>query len=336
MVVNVGMKMIIPILGLTLSITFNAYGNTNEYHWVEKKNGIQSEWYYMDGEGDRWIQDFGYWYYIDKNHKMLTESKDKNYLFNDGSNKEMPYGALIEDNQVLYKEKQLSNCSYLEIKREGLKEVNRVVVMLHGLGGVKENYISYGTELASRGALVIVPELYGHEKDKVGDIPNIIVNTSDNIERILKSYKLKGDYELDIIGCSLGGMIGAYFTENSGYKVAKLSMLISTVSFIDLENEIFFKKYSNTFDNGEADKERVLDELKRIDINNLNGTEVRMYNTVNDHYMDYTKIKNKVDKLIGEGNNITWVKMNYSGHSVTNAEYMEVIDWICKESEQAL
>ena len=61
-----------------------------------------------------------------------------------------------------------------------------------------------------------------------------------------------------------------------------------------------------------------------------------MYNTVNDHYMDYTKIKNKVDKLIGEGNNITWVKMNYSGHSVTNAEYMEVIDWICKESEQAL
>lgn len=323
-------RIIIGSLLLSLCLSNIAYAQRG--YWVEENRGIKSDWYYIDpdnSQGNRWIKDFGYWYYIDGNNKLVTEAIDKEHIFNDGSNKEIPYGALIEKNQVLCKEKTLGNCSYLEVKRENLEDFDKVIVMLHGLGGTKEAYQYYASEAASRGALVIVPELYGHEMDKVGDIPNIIVNTSGNIERILKKYKLKGDYELDVIGCSLGGMIGAYFTQNSTYKVDKLSMLISTVSFGELEHDIFFRKYKNNSDNGEADKEKVLKELKEIDISSFGDTEVKMYSTTSDYYMDYDKIKGKIAKLVEEGNKITQIKIDYEGHSVTTEEYIDSINWFC-------
>lgn len=331
------------ILGISLALNVTIFTYAQEKgenrveaqkdgaYWVEDNKGIKSDWYYIDPDnekGNRWIKDYGYWYYIDGNNKMVVEPLDKEHIFNTGSTKEIPYGALIEEGQVIAKEKSLSNCTYLEIKRENVEKYDKVIVLLHGLCGVKEAYKYYGAIAAyNENVLVIVPELYGHELDKIGDIPNIIVNTSENLERILQKYHIRGNCRLDVVGCSLGGMIGAYFTENSTYQVDKLSLLISTIDFKDLEHDIFFKKYKNGEDIGDTDKEKVLKELKEIDIKNIKNTEVIMYNTINDYYMEYAKIGDKVEKLQKDGCNIRMSILGYDGHTVTKKEFINSIDW---------
>lgn len=337
---KLGLKSLALMLGLVSIININGvYGEEirkeaqkDGAYWIEDNKGVKSDWYYIDPDntkGNRWIKEFGYWYYIDSENKLVTNPIDKQHAFNDGSIKGVPYGALIEENQVKTKEKSINTCSYLEIKREGIEKFDKVVILLHGLSGVKEEYKYYGCEAASNSdkTLVIIPELYGHENDKGGNIPNIIVNTSNNIEMILKKYDLKSNCKIDILGCSLGGMIGAYFVENSTYKVDKLSLLISTVNFKDLEHDIFFKKYKNGEDVGDADKEKVLKDLEEIDIKNTKDAEVRMFNTATDYYMDYIKIGDKVEKLQSDACDIRLSSLDYNGHTVTKKEFLNSIDW---------
>lgn len=337
---KLGLKSLALMLGLVSIININGvYGEEirkeaqkDGAYWIEDNKGVKSDWYYIDPDntkGNRWIKEFGYWYYIDSENKLVTNPIDKQHAFNDGSIKGVPYGALIEENQVKTKEKSINTCSYLEIKREGIEKFDKVVILLHGLSGVKEEYKYYGCEAASNSdkTLVIIPELYGHENDKGGNIPNIIVNTSNNIEMILKKYDLKSNCKIDILGCSLGGMIGAYFVENSAYKVDKLGMLISTVDFKDLEHDIFFKKYKNGLENGADDREKVLKELEKIDISNTKDTKVKIYNTKSDYYMDYDKIKNKVNQLKRDGCEIDQILISYEGHSVKKSEFISVINW---------
>lgn len=318
----------IIIVSASISLLFSniSYGAD----WEKKGN----DWYYHDEiypKGDRWVKDFGYWYYIDQNNKMVTGKLDDKYYLNDKEDSDIPYGALIEEDQILLKDKETQDksVSYYEVKRKNLTDYNKVVIILHGLCGIKDEYRYYGSVAADDGYLAIVPELYGHEKDQEGSIADIIKNTSYNIDKILDEYGVDKEIKIDIMGCSLGGLIGSYYCIHGKHKVNKASLLISTLDYESLTNDIFLYKYKNgkaTNRIGLSAFREEIQDIKIKDSDNFRGAEIKVYNTETDPYIPYN---NSAVKIARHGkSNIKHIKLNYKGHKVTVKELLESMLWI--------
>lgn len=318
------------LLSVTIMSSLLCFDVFAEYAWekrVDKDSG-KYVWYYKSKGPlkSHWVKEAGYLYYVESDGKLRTEPFDS-YVFNTDENAEIPYGALIEKNQVLTKEKKGSDFTYLEVKREEFVNYDKIIVMLHGLSGNKIDYRYHASEAAAHNVLVLVPEIYGHENNSIADIEQMVKVTSNHINELLKLYKTREDIEVDILGCSLGGVIGSYYTTHGDYKVSKLGMLISTLNLQSLTHEIFQFRYKN----GREYEGITLSDLQCClnnisDNYNFKDTRVQMYNTLNDPYMPYDKTRVRVK-------NLEQHVMKYSGHTITENEFHEVIDWLVANDE---
>lgn len=303
--------------------------------WVVK----DGEWYYEDDvlAPPRWVKEYGFWYYVDESSKMVVGNKyinGKSYQFNDKVNDlSLPYGALIEEEPLVVEEKSLDNISYLEIEREG-NECDSIVILLHGLGGKKEEYIHYGTELASKGLLVLIPDAYAHGGTSgSGDFADIISKSTKNLDKLLSQYNL-GDKELSIIGCSMGGMIGANYICTGTYGVDNYVSLISSLDFEGLSDPIFSDIYENGKQVGKTDEEVLYSKLKEMSpLNNLDkfaGVRVYALNTYTDPYMDYSMVYNALEKL-SKITDLKFDSLTTEGHKVTPQNFTSAFDFIMED-----
>lgn len=293
---------------------------TNVFAGWEYKN---ETWYYPEKEG--WIHEYGYDYYIKEDHSLNIDpllQNNKIYYFNT-ENKSIPYGALVNKNQVKSIEKQFNDISYLEIKKENTNPT-KVCVLLHSLGSSKEDLEGYGCELAYNGYLVLIPDEYAHGRDlNKGTFPEIIVNSSKYIDALLSNYNFN---ELNIMGCSMGGMVGSYYVCNGNYQVNNLCLLISTPVFSSLENDIFYYGYKSGNVNFSNDKNEIKNDFLSISPENdirLKTTRLFMINTTSDQYIPYIGLEKIKNTIPG-----TYITVNNNGHTVTPDNFQAAIDFI--------
>lgn len=314
-------RLVMLSLVLCILLCFDVYA---EYSWEQRvENSGEKVWYYTKSGPLRphWISEAGYKYYVGADGRLCTEFFD-GHVFNLKENSEIPYGALIEPNQVLAKEKKCDDFTYLEVKRENLVHYKKIIIMLHGLSGKKIDYRYHASEAADKNVLVLVPELYGHEGEAVADIGEMVKVTSEHIDEMLKYYNTGSTVEIDILGCSLGGIIGSYYTTHGEHKITKLGMLISSLNYEVLTHEIFQYKYKNGAEYEKISLSKLEECLTNIsDNHNFKDTKIEMYNTMTDPYMPYNRIKVWAKNLVQH-------TMGYSGHTVTEQEFHDVIEWL--------
>lgn len=312
-------KILLPIILFTALTNFQSFAG----NWIEKGN----DWYYEGSTG--WIREYGYSYYIEDTGKMRTDDLIENgllYQFNK-NNKEIPEGALIESNQIIINEKKENGISFLEIKKENTTP-DKIVFLLHGLGGKKEEYKGYGTEIADRGYLVIIPDAYAHgNTDGMGSYPDIIKQSSENINTIRDIYDKERLCETSIIGCSMGGMIASYYV-SEGNKVENLGLIISTTDFSKLNDDIFYYDYKEGNQTQERNKEIIYKELcsmSPIENNRaFNDINIISINSGTDNLIDYNSAIDAMKLLKGD------IRLtDVAGHHASEKDFMTVIDAIC-------
>ena len=301
-------KLIALVTMLVLAMSVKAYAG----EWVEKGN----EWYYEGASG--WIREFGYSYFIEENGKLHTENIEEDgkfYAFNT-ENENMPYGALIEEDQVMIEEKEYAGISYLEIKKDNTTP-DKMAFVLHGLMGNKEEYEGYGAELADRGYLVIVPDAYAHGKTVgAGSFPEIIKRSAENLNILRNLY---GFDEVSIVGCSMGGMIASYYIKE-GNAVDNLGLLISTLDYTILEDDMFFHSYQSGIMGASLNKEEIKRELAEIspanDLKEFSDVRIISVNSVSDPYINYEGAISKLQEANAK-TNVT----NLNGHAVCTNDF---------------
>ena len=259
--------------------------------WEEKDGKL----YFYDSEKSdpRYIRQFGYWYYILSDGEVFT-GKKQGREYNDGSNPNIPYGALIEANPILMIDKVVDETNYYEIKRKEAS-YDKIVILLHDLGNSKDDIKKYGSELADRGCLALVPDLYAHgESSASASVPEIIEKTSETIDKLIERYDPDGKKEIDIIGNSFGGMIGLYNISKSENHISYITMINSTPDFKSLTHESFFYIYQEGIGCEPANIEEVTKALSDMspnnDISKLTGTKMYFLNFKDSSVVPYDNV----------------------------------------------
>ncbi|TXT62873.1 MAG: Soluble epoxide hydrolase [Promethearchaeota archaeon] len=124
------------------------------------------------------------------------------------------------------------NLSFIE-KGEG-----EPLILIHGIGGKKETWISQINDL-SKYFRVIAVDLRGVGKSDRPDMPYTMEMLADDIKGLMDSLELESAH---IIGRSLGGMIAQYFVLKYPNKVDKLVLMTTNPRVPDEKAAELIKK----------------------------------------------------------------------------------------------
>lgn len=286
------------------------------------------KWYYEENGALKtgWLNEFGYSYHFNENGVMDVGNiciDGINYELNESMDGEIPYGALINNETVRLKKHFSNDLRYLTAENSECKK-DRVLIFLHGLGGKAEDNIGYAEEMASYGYFVIAPDAYAHGiSEGEADYADIIVRSSQNIDRCLDECGISKDADVSVMGVSMGGMIGSYYSVNGERHVNRLSMIISTPDFESLCNDMFFKIYKNGIVVGEADKNTVKEKLSAISpMNELyhSSTNCLIISSPGDDVIPEFIPKNCV--------NVNSVLMDEYGHTTNAGYFHKAMDFV--------
>lgn len=319
------MKRLILLCLSVLLVSFPFLSFAGE--WEIREDG----YYYTHDEykENRWLKEYGYWYYLGPGGKMLVGDV-KGFFLNDGSYEDLPYGALVEDNPLVIDECKVDDISYLRIDRED-SDYTKIIFMLHDLTGNKEDMLNYGTQLAAEKSLVFIPDIYAHgETGGQGTLTDIINNTSKSIDVILQEEDLLDD-DILIYGYSVGGMIGADYVVSGEHKVDKLVMLASMPDISCLTDKRFYKVYTDGKVTGEVSrvllKDKFIENSAFININAFKGTKIFMLNNINDDVISYQNVLESVNRL-NAVTDVKYIGRDVKGHEVGKQDYLEAIMYI--------
>ena len=138
---------------------------------------------------------------------------------------------------------------------------------------------------------------------------------------------------VSIIGDSFGGMIGGYYVSNGDYDIDKLAMLMSTLDFQSLENEMYLYSYHNGEQEELQDREEIQAKLSAMspmnDLSAFADTKILMINDGKDQYIPYKSVKESTEK-IKKNAALKTKTTNYKKHMVTEKEIMECINFVDK------
>ena len=183
---------------------------------------------------------------------------------------------------------------------------DKALVLVNGLTGTKEYFNPYLAEIRQHGYEPIPVDLYAHgDNPGFGTVKDILTETSEDIERLTSGYS-----EINIVGISAGGMVGAYYAEFGDKQVKKLGMLISTTELSRLTSPIFQSYYS-------AGRRVGNSYVIYSDIHIPSTTEVYSINSISDDIIPIPKYVSHV--------------VDNQGHHVTDSNIREVLDFIYKE-----
>ena len=92
------------------------------------------------------------------------------------------------------------------------------MIILHGLFGISDNWVSFGKKIAEQGFRVLIPDQRNHGQSQHSDFFNYLAMTDDLLEFIEK-HKLENPI---ILGHSMGGKVAMRFTLENPEMVKKL------------------------------------------------------------------------------------------------------------------
>lgn len=310
---------------ITVLFSFSSYAGT----WEEKEGEL---YFYDDSLGaPHWVLDYGYWYYVLEDGRVAVGDEVYGFYFNDEKDSDIPYGAMIEEDQVIARTQELDDFSYLEIEREN-KEYKKIIIMLPDLGGEKESLKKYGCKIAANNNLVLIPDLYAHDdSDAEAYLPEIIEATSDRVEKLISEYDPDEEKEIDLFGYSVGGMVGYYYICQGNRNITTMSLLASTPDFASLEDDVFYYSYVGGEPNELGIKEEIREELQEMspfnNAANLKDTNIYMLNYNKDDLISYHSITNFINTVRPEMNLHTKIK-HKSSHDPDEESYNQCINYL--------
>lgn len=126
-----------------------------------------------------------------------------------------------------------------------------VAIIQHGLTGNRKDCTSIGKELAAQGFYVICSDAYGHgntQSEKVLSVPEIVLETSKNIDTILNHIRTDKQVNMNQIyfaGFSLGALTAYHYGAYGNYKLTAIAACCGTPDFTDLiGNDLAYKRFS--------------------------------------------------------------------------------------------
>lgn len=85
---------------------------------------------------------------------------------------------------------------------------NQPLIILHGIFGNSDNWVSYGKRIADEGFDVIIPDQRNHGLSPHSDVFNYLAMTDDLVE-LIESENI---HQPIILGHSMGGKVAMLFT----------------------------------------------------------------------------------------------------------------------------
>ena len=248
-----------------------------------------------------------------------------------GYSDDSPSIIMINDN-IIKAKKTINGIHYLEYKAQDTDPSN-ITIIVHPLGSNKELFSQYWESLVFEDQLLIILDIYTHGEDNnIGSFPDIIVNTTGYINTILDQYDIEEYNNINMIGCSLGGLIAPYYICNGKYHIDKLCNMIGTPVFTTLEDEMFYKIYQHEDTISEGNVEQLKSIYRDISpenkIDRLNNTKILFMNSKSDPYMDYNSIENIVQYLP----NARLLELEQDYHGVVWDDFVTAMDFISEES----
>ncbi len=98
------------------------------------------------------------------------------------------------------------------------KEGNQRVIILHGLFGISDNWVSYGKQLADEGFEVFIPDQRNHGRSEHSDDFNYLALTNDLFD-FIDAEEIENPI---LIGHSMGGKVAMRFAVSYPELVKKL------------------------------------------------------------------------------------------------------------------
>jgi len=131
------------------------------------------------------------------------------------------------------------------------------VIILHGLFGISDNWVSFGKKLAEQGYSVYIPDQRNHGQSPHSSVFNYLAMT-DDLSEFIEDHQIENPV---IIGHSMGGKITARFAlENPE--------LLKKVVIVDISLRAYPSRNSHA---------KIIDGMRRINFDMVNSrTEVDM------------------------------------------------------------
>lgn len=184
--------------------------------------------------------------------------------------------------------------SFCEIQKREYDGKRPIVFFNHGLGGNKEQVISYAKKIADAGYVAVIQDCAGHGEtvsDETLDFFDMIQSTALGCMDILRFYDGSGQVDSSryaVCGISMGGMVALYLGAYSENRPQAVATICSTPDFASLlgSKEIYVQSTEgalSSIDDEEQRKELIMamainspdqnmEQLLQIPILLINGT----------------------------------------------------------------
>ena len=219
-----------------------------------------------------------------------------------------------------------------------------LIFFLHGLGGEKEDVVSYAKRLADQGYTVAVPDCVGHGESRTEQPLNffdVMQQTAAGCIRILEYYQ-NSEYgdpsRFSMVGISMGGMIALY---SAAYSERQPEAVVSVCGTADWESILGDDEiYINFVDGGmqpmgeESEKDALIVSLVQNspdqNLAYLLQTPILMINGDADETIPISGVKSFIAKAGLYPNQLEWIIEEERGHEVGAGDVDETIDFFAK------
>lgn len=224
-----------------------------------------------------------------------------------------------------------------------------IAIIQHGLTGNRKDCSYMAMELAVQGFYVICPDAYGHgdsKSTKILSVPEIVVQTSKNVDIILKQLNHNEQLDFNHIyfaGFSLGALTAYHYGSYGDYFLTAIAACCGTPDFSEMiGKDIIYNDFSYGDWNDITDKNDMtkIDEFlnKNNPINNMQKLykinlliqigEMDTTIPAEGSYKLYNELKQTLDYA-----QPTLTKYPSQNHEFTESNLREIIEYFIKIKE---
>jgi len=194
------------------------------------------------------------------------------------------------------------------------EEGNQPVVILHGLFGVSDNWVSYGRRLSQEGYEVFVPDQRNHGQSPQSDVFNYLALTDDLFD-FLDENEIEDPI---IIGHSMGGKVAMRF-------VLENPLLVKKLIVVDISLKTYGPRTQHL---------RIIEAMDKLDLSAINTRQEAETNLVK--FIPEPRIRQFILKnLHRKGNEFEW-RLYYKGIANSLTEMFDGIDTSVKFNKPTL
>jgi pimeloyl-ACP methyl ester carboxylesterase len=163
-------------------------------------------------------------------------------------------------------------------------EGNTPLVILHGLFGISDNWVTFGRRIADEGFDVIIPDQRNHGHSPHSDNFNYLALTDDLYE-LIESLDLRN---IHLIGHSMGGKVAMRFTLENQLLVSKL--LVVDISLKAYGDRPHHRNIIQAMQSVDFDKVTSRSEVEEILAPRVESDRVRQFLMKNLYWKDKTTL----------------------------------------------